>query len=87
MLTVTEPARAHFAQMLVEAQAPGNAAVRFVRTKQGIGLELDVARPSDTPFAHEGRTVLVLDEVVTELLADKTLDVESAGEGSKLALT
>lgn len=87
MLTVTEPAVAHLADMLVEAEAPDDVAIRFVIQEQGLALGLDNERPGDATYAHGERTVLLLDEQVTQLLADKTLDVEDTAEGPRLALS
>ena len=82
MLTVTEAASAHLAQMLKQQDAPEDIAVRFVCEEQGIALQPDSERAGDTTFPHDGRTVLVLDAQVSELLAEDTLDLE----GAKLAL-
>jgi Fe-S cluster assembly iron-binding protein IscA len=82
MLTVTEAASAHLAQMLANHDVAEDVAVRFVCEEQGIGLQQDSERPGDTTFEHKGRTVLLLDAQVTELLADGTLDVE----GTRLKL-
>ncbi len=85
MLTVTEDARAHMAQMLAEAEVEDDTALRFVRTERGFAPELDNAGPGDTTFDHEGRTVLVLDEQVSELLTDRTLGLRDTDEGPRLA--
>ncbi|MFQ6048630.1 MAG: hypothetical protein ACE5K7_04630 [Phycisphaerae bacterium] len=86
MLAVTEAAGAHMAQMLSEAEAPADVAIRFILAGRGLTLRLDSPRPGDATFDHEGRTVLVLDEEVSKLLADNTLDVQDAGEGPRLTL-
>ncbi len=54
--------------------------------EQRLALKLDKVRPDDATFDHGGRTVLVVNEQISELLADKTLDVEDTDEGQKLAL-
>jgi len=82
MLTVTEAASARLAEILKQEEFPEEAAIRFVREAGGLRLQSDNERPGDTTFQHEGRTVLLLDEQVSELLADETLDVD----GPKLAL-
>jgi Fe-S cluster assembly iron-binding protein IscA len=78
MLTVTEAASARLAQMLKQQNAPAHIAVRFVCEQQTAGLRQDSERPGDTSFQHQGRTVLVLDAQVSELLAEVTLDLEGA---------
>jgi Fe-S cluster assembly iron-binding protein IscA len=85
MLSVTENAAAHLAEMLNEA--PDEAAVRFVPQGNGLLPQLDSERPGDTKFTHDEKTVLVLDQQISELLADKTLDVKDMGQGPQLALT
>lgn len=46
MLTVTEAAGAHLAQMLEQANSPEETAVRFVYEGQGIAVEQDTDRKS-----------------------------------------
>ena len=87
MLTVTESAGGHLASLLVEAEAPEDVAVRFVLEGQGLAMALDNERPDDETFAYEGKTILLLDNQISELLADKTLDIEMADDGPKLALS
>ncbi|HEX7009559.1 MAG TPA: hypothetical protein VF184_06225 [Phycisphaeraceae bacterium] len=86
MLTLTETARAHLARLLNEAGAPEDAAARFVAGPQGLTLYLDNLRPGDETFEYEGRTVLVLDEQVADILSERTLDVEETEEGPTLTL-
>ncbi|MFQ5895681.1 MAG: hypothetical protein ACE5JJ_07690 [Nitrospinota bacterium] len=86
MLTLTEAAGARLAYLLDEAEAPEDVAVRIVLEGRNLALKLDGARPDDATFAHEGRTVLLLDQKVSQLLADDTLDVEDTDDGPKLAL-
>jgi len=82
MLTVTDAAKTHLAQILDEHKLPADVAVRFVVEGQGITLKQDNKRPGDATFQHEGRTVLLLDSKVSELLTEDTLDVD----GAKLTL-
>jgi hypothetical protein len=49
---------------------------------QGVALRRDSERAGDATFQHEGRTVLLLDAQMAELLADGTLDMD----GAKLTL-
>ncbi|MFQ5694152.1 MAG: hypothetical protein ACE5IM_14085 [Nitrospinota bacterium] len=86
MLTMTESAGAHLSQMLTAVEAPENTAVRIIVEGEGLGLTLDNERSGDSTFEHEGKTVLLLDDPMSNLLTDKTLDVEDKGEGPKLAL-
>ena len=68
--------------MLKQQSMPEEIAVRFVYEGQGIALQQDSERAGDTTFQHEGRTVLLLDAQVSELLAEDTLDLV----GAKLTL-
>ncbi len=82
VLTVTEAASAHLAQMIKRQNWSENIAVRIVYEGQSAALRQDSERTGDTTFQHEGRTVLLLDAQVSELLAEDTLDLE----GTKLKL-
>ncbi len=88
MFTVTEAAGAHLAKMLAEAETPENenAVIRISQGKDGIGLLLSQESPEDTTFPHEGVTVLVIDEELSQVLENKTLDVETTEEGTGLQL-
>ena len=86
MLTVTEPAGAHLEKLLDEAEAPEGAAARFVASEEGLTLQLDNPKPEDETHDHGGRTVLLLDQQVAELLSDKTLDLQQTEQGPSLAL-
>ena len=86
MLTVTESASAHLAEMLDEANAPGGAAARFVNGPEGLSLAMDAKRDGDETFEHDGRTVLLVAQDVSELLTDKTLDMKETEQGQALTL-
>jgi Fe-S cluster assembly iron-binding protein IscA len=76
MLTVTESASSHLAQLLSESEAPEEAAVRIAHDQDGWSLLLDNADPDDQRFEHNGKTVLVIDQESAEMLGDVTLDVQ-----------
>lgn len=86
MLTVTDPASAHLAKLLDDAEAPDGAAARFVNGEEGLALQLDQPRDDDQTHDHQGRTVLLLDPEIADLLQDKTLDVRETDEGTALEL-
>ncbi len=83
---MTEAAGAHMARVLAGTEAAEYAALWFVRAKHGFASRVDSARPSDATFKHEARTVLLFDEQVSELLADRTLDLEDTDEWPRLTL-
>ncbi len=87
MLTMTEAAGAHLIDLLGEAEVPEDVAIRFVVESEELTLRLDKECPGDEALSHEGKTVLLLDEEMSPLLSDKTLDVEPSDEGPKLTLT
>jgi hypothetical protein len=76
MLTVTDAATALLAEMLDERGLPDDIAVRLVYQSEGIALQQDSERDGDTSYQHEGRTVLLLDSEVSDLLKEGTLDVD-----------
>ena len=76
MLTVTEKAGAHLAQMIAEQNLPDGTAARFVTEGQGIALRQDTEREGDTALKHKDTTVLLLDAQLTELLDKHTLDLD-----------
>jgi Fe-S cluster assembly iron-binding protein IscA len=82
MLVVSEVASASLAQMLQQREFPEGTAIRLVQAPKGMALQSDTQREGDTVFEHEGRTVLLLDAQVSELLSNSTLDME----GDTLAL-
>jgi hypothetical protein len=84
MLTVTESANAHLADVLVDA--PTEAVVRFTVRERSLTPQLDTPREGDVAFAHQGRKVLVLEPRLAELLSDRILDVCDTDAGEKLVL-
>jgi Fe-S cluster assembly iron-binding protein IscA len=86
MLNVTEPAGAHLARLLSESDAPEDSAARLVSGQGGLTLQLDTPREGDELFEHDGRTILLIDPNVSELVEDKTLALHETEEGTALAL-
>lgn len=78
MLTITEAAGARLAQILDEERLPVEVAFRFVNEEDEIAMRPDTAGPGDVTFEHKGRTVLLLDEQVSGLLAVKRLVVNDS---------
>lgn len=86
MLTVTEAATAHLADMLEKSDAPEGHAIRVVPAQGSVALRLDEPQPEDQSVEHGGKTVLVLDTQVQEMLGERTLDVDQTENGPALAL-
>lgn len=86
MFIVTEAACIRLVEKLARKRTGDNVAMRFVRKRQRWSLRPDTPAPNDVAFAHEGRTVLVLDPQVAQRLADRTLDAQDTPAGSRLRL-
>ena len=86
MLTVTEAACVHLAQMLDNANASADAAVRFVAEDDTIKPTLDSIRSGDVRFEFAGKTVLALDEQMALTLYDHILDVDDDSDATQLIL-
>ena len=88
MLTVTETAGAHLAQILSQSEAPQaeGVVVRMFNGPNGLGLTLDQSRPEDTTFDHDGETVLAMDSELANALDEKTLDVANSEQGRSLTI-
>ena len=86
MLTVTQAARECLLARLSRKKAADDVAMRFTRRKGGWRLRLDRAGPDDTAFTYEGRRVLLLNEVVSEAMANMKLDVRTTEAGPRLKL-
>jgi Fe-S cluster assembly iron-binding protein IscA len=86
MLTVTKAAGTRLAHYIERQQCRPAVAVRLTQDGRRIMTTVDEKRPGDTTFEHQGRTVLLLDERLAQLLADETLDIRQTDEGDRLTL-
>jgi hypothetical protein len=86
MFTMTETAGEYLTTVLDDANAAEETAIRLVIDGNTLTPQLDNARPGDATFDHEGRTVLVLDARVTQILDESMLDVRATEEGPQLVL-
>jgi Fe-S cluster assembly iron-binding protein IscA len=75
MLNVTAAARGYLNDLLEQADAPPECAVRILVESGKLSAAIDRERDGDSTFAHEGNTVLVLDQEVADVLVGRTLDV------------
>lgn len=86
MLNITEPAADHLAKLLDEAEAPEGTAARFIASEEGLSLQVDSPKPEDQTIEHGGKTLLVMEPQVAELLDDKTLALEDTDDGPALTI-
>ncbi len=85
MLTLTEAGGAQLAKLL--ADEGSSAVARLLFREDDLDLVLHDVLPGDVAYDHDGRTVLVLDEQVSQLLEEATLDAKDTGDGTELTLT
>lgn len=76
MLTVTEAARLFLAELIDLRGFSGEIAIRLFYGDRGLVMVGDSERVGDVTFPHEGRTLLLLGEHVSGLLADRRLVVD-----------
>jgi hypothetical protein len=86
MLTVTEAARNRLLSKIFDRDAADDQAMRFTRRTGGWRLSLERAAPSDTTVVHQGRVVLLLDELASDRMAALTLGVRQTPNGPRLRL-
>ena len=86
MVTITDAAGAHLAQLLSQVDAEEDVVIRLVLDERDIMPVMDQARVGDTAFSYKGDRILVLDALVMEAMADHTLDVQDTEDGRKIIL-
>jgi len=86
MFKVTAAALDRLQRKLTGKKAKDDEAFRFTPRTGGWKLRLDRARPADTEFTHDGRSVLLIDGAVSQAMTDMTLDVKSTDSGPRLKL-
>jgi hypothetical protein len=86
MVAVTDAAGAHMAKLLTQVDAQDDLVIRLVLDEHDLVPTIDQARAGDTAFSYKGRTVLVLDSLVVQAMADQTLDVQDTEDGLKIIL-
>lgn len=87
MLNASDAACSFISELLSSSDAPNESAVRFVLEENQLSMKLDEEKPGDKAFHHEGKTVLVVDAEISQILDGKTLDVEETDEGPQLTMT
>jgi Fe-S cluster assembly iron-binding protein IscA len=86
MLQVTQGAADHLTGMLVNTNAPKEAAIRIKQEANELKLYTDMPKTDDVAFEHQGRTVLILDQQISNVLNNRILDVASTPQGQTLTL-
>jgi len=87
MVTVTDNAKAHIADLLQQNEAPDGTAVRLVPAQQGLALAPDEPADDDTKFDHDGKTVLIMKPNIADQLDGRTIDVADTEQGTELRLS
>ncbi len=86
MVTVTFSTAEHMAYTLFERQVREDVVLRIKLTKDGVEMKPDNIRPGDETFDHNGKVVLVLDQQISQLIGNKTIDLMTDDDGSHLIL-
>lgn len=87
MLTVTDTAAAHLAELLDNADASEDAVVRFVPQGQSLALQLGNEQAGDQTFQHGDKVVLAVEPEIAAVLADKKLELQPTEQGDRLAIS
>ncbi len=86
MVTLTYTAGERMAYMLSEHQDRDDVVMRIKLTKGDVEMQPDKIRPGDETFAHDGKVILVLDQQISQLLDNKTIDLMTDDDGSHLTI-
>jgi len=85
MIQVTERARETFKNRLEDLERPG-VMLRIGSTDSGLEIFPDTLKDDDQIIEHDGRAVLLIDQEVSETLADTTIDVEEHADGARFVV-
>ena len=86
MLQITPTAGQHLVKMLSAAQAPAGVAVRLYIQYDDVAMAIDEMFDGDASYDFEGRTVLVMDAKMSQLLDRRRLEIEQTEKGPQLAV-
>lgn len=88
MIAVTVRAKKELKRILVSSTNEPGACVRLYQNAQNhLGLSVDEARQDDHKIEHQGKTLLLVEERLSDLLNGITIDIEETPEGVKLVLS
>jgi Fe-S cluster assembly iron-binding protein IscA len=82
MIQVTERARETFKNKLEDLIERPGVMLRISSTDSGLEIFPDTLKDDDQIIEHDGRAVLLIDQEVSETLADTTIDVEEHADGA-----
>lgn len=85
MLIVTDAACSYAAQVLDNADAPDDVAVRLLIDGDDLAMQMDKPSEGDSTFDHDGRVVLIIAEDVVAAIGIQTLDIDETDDGPTLA--
>ena len=83
---MTKKAGAHLAKLLSDIDTRPPGAIRIVPGRSRLTIQADVPREGDTCLQHDGRTVLLLDRTMLELVGERILDVHVTPRGERLTM-
>ena len=86
MIQVTERARETFKNTLEDLIERPGVMLRLACTDSGLGIFPDTLKDDDQIIEHDGRAVLLIDQEVSETLADTTIDVEEHADGARFVV-
>ena len=79
---VERAARKTFKNRLEDLIERPGVMLRIGRTDSGLEIFPDTLKDDDRIIEHDGRAVLLIDQEVSETLADTTIDVEEHADGA-----
>jgi Fe-S cluster assembly iron-binding protein IscA len=84
VLTLTQAAANHLAELRKIPELQPDKVIRFVIEDDSVQMKPDQKRPGDVALKHDNKTILILDETVSEALDDLTLDLSQQLGNSQL---
>jgi len=87
MLEVSERAREELKKALDSNTSDPEQGLRLTITgPDQLGLGVDVERPGDEIYEHDGSKVLMVDENISKMVTGMSLDVHETEEGPRLMM-
>ncbi len=86
MIQVTERARETFKNTLEDLVERPGVMLRIGSSDSGLEIFPDTLKDDDQIIEHDGRAVLLIDQDVSETLADTTIDIEEHADGARFVV-